>query len=231
MSRQAQFYIGLTIAAGAGIIGTCLALGPLEYSGAFFAYCVLAWFFSTFKVRLPGMTGTMSASFLFVLVSVAVFSLAETVFLASVASVVQCVVRSRKRPRLVQVAFNMATWAISSGASYRVAHWFAKDRDGRLVILLPVAACLFFVTNTFLISGVLSLIDHKSVFQTWQQCYLWTFPYYLAGSALGALTVETGRTQGWPMSLLILPIMYLLYLFYRACVQRITGAAPIAESS
>ena len=231
MTRKAQVYIGLTIAAGAGVIGTCLASGPLEYSGAFLAYCVLAWFFSTFKVRLPGMTGTMSPSFLFVLVSVAVFSLSETVLLATVASVVQCVLRSRKRPRLVQVAFNVATWAVASGATYRVAHWFAQDRDGRLIVLLPVAACSFFVGNTFLVSGVLSLVDRKSLFQTWQQCYLWTFPYYLVGSALAALAVETGRTEGWQMSLLILPILYFLYLFYRTCVHRITGALSTAGLS
>jgi hypothetical protein len=176
------------------------------------------------------MTGTMSASFLFVLVSVAVFTLPQTILLAVVACVVQSVLRARRRPRLVQVSFNMAAWAIASGAAYRIAHGLAQDRDGRLIILLPVAAAVFFVANTFLVSGVLSLLEHKSLFQVWQQCYLWTFPYYLAGSALAALVVETGRTQGWAMSLVILPLMYLLYLFYKACVHHIAGTVRAAGS-
>lgn len=224
MFTKAQFYIALVIAAGGGLLASCIASGAFEFSDAFLVYCFLAWGSSTLKVRLPGMAGTMSMGFLFVLVAVAVFTLGETVLMAAVAAMIQCCLRTRRRPKVVQVAFNVATWAISSGMSYRIAHWFANERKGRLIILIPVAASLFFVANTLLISGVLSLLDGIPLFRLWQQCYFWTFPYYLAGSAIAALAVETGRTQGWRMSLLLLPAMYLLYAFYRTCVQRMAPA-------
>jgi hypothetical protein len=55
--------------------------------------------------------------------------------------------------------------------------------------------------------------------QVWRQCYLWSFPYYLAGAAIAGLVVTTGQTVGWAMSLLILPIMYLVYVFYGMFVE------------
>lgn len=231
MTTRAQFYIALVIAAGGGLLASCIASGAFEFSDAYLVYCLLAWGSAVLKVRLPGITGTMSMAFLFVLVAVAVFTICETVLMAAGAAMAQCCLRTRSRPKVVQVAFNVAAWAISSGVSYRISHWFAKDRAGRLIILMPVAACLFFVANTFLISGVLSLIDGRPLFKVWQQCYLWTFPYYLAGSGVAGLAVETGRTQGWPMSLLMVPAMYLLYLFYQTCVQRMTAAISETRSS
>jgi hypothetical protein len=70
---------------------------------------------------------------------------------------------------------------------------------------------------------VLSLVQGKSLFAVWQQCYLWSFPYYLAGAAIAGLAVSTSRSAGWVMSLLILPVMYLVYVFYRICVERVAG--------
>jgi len=226
MTGKAQFYIGLIIAAAGGLIASCLATGSIGYSDAYLVYCLFAWASSMVKVRLPGITSTMSMNFLFVLVSIAVFTLVETILLAAVACMIQCYVRAKHRPRLIQVAFNVAAWTISSGMAYRVSHWFADYRGGELVILLPVAACLFFFANTFLVSGVLSLVEHKPLFAAWQQCYLWTLPYYLAGSAIAGLAVQAGRTEGWPASLAVLPLMYLLSLFYRTCVERLTRAMP-----
>jgi hypothetical protein len=210
MTWKAQFYIGLIIAAGGGLIASCLATGTIGYSDAYLVYCLFAWASSALKVRLPGITGTMSMNFLFVLVSIAVFTLLETVLLAVVACVIQCYVKAKRRPRLIQVAFNVATWAISTGMAYRVSHWFAAYRGGELIVLLPVAACLFFFANTFLVSGVLSLVEHKPLFDAWQQCYLWTLPYYLAGSVIAGLAVQAGERQGWAASLAVLPVMYLL---------------------
>src|SRR5215510_1688760 len=86
---------------------------------AYVCYFALAILTSSWKVRLPGITGTMSVNFLFVLITIAAFSFSETVILASTACIVQCCWRPRKRPRCIQVLFNMAALAISSGTAYR----------------------------------------------------------------------------------------------------------------
>jgi hypothetical protein len=224
MSKRAQFFVGLTIASGACLVAYCLAEETVVVpSSAYLLAVLLAVFASTLKVHLPGITGTISVNFLFILVAVAVFTFSEAVLLASVACIVQCLWRTRSRPRIVQVSFNVATLAISSGASYRISHVFAGSPAQHLAVLMALAASVYFISDTLLVSGVMSLVQDKSLSAVWQQCYLWSFPYYLAGAAVAGLAVATNQSAGWLMSLLFLPAMYLVYTFYRICVER-TGA-------
>jgi hypothetical protein len=222
MTKKAQIFIGLTIVSGVCLMAYCLAgVAGAVPSSAYLAAVLLALVASTLKVRLPGITGTISVNFLFILIAIAIFTFSETVLLASAACIVQCLWRPKSRPRIVQVSFNVATLAISSGASYRLSHLFAGTPAAHLGVLLSVAATFYFTADTLLVSGVLSLVQGKSLFTVWQQCYLWSFPYYLVGAAIAALAVETDRALGWEMSLLILPLMYLVYVFYRICVERV----------
>src|SRR4051794_36030919 len=162
MTRKTQIYVGLNIALGIALVAGCLASeGLTRHSGEYLVYCLLACVSSVMKVRLPGITGTISANFLFVLISVALFTLAETVMLASLACVVQCLWRPKSRPRLVQLSFNVAVLALSSGASYRLAHLFAGTQAAHLSILLAVAVAFYFTSDTLLISGVLALVQKK----------------------------------------------------------------------
>jgi hypothetical protein len=174
---------------------------------------------------LPGISGNISTNFLFVLIATALFSLTETVVLASVACLVQCLWKAKRRPKPVQVLFNVAVLVLSSGVSYQLTHRLAGESSANLSILLVLSACLYFTINTFLVSGVLSLVDNKPLMQVWQQCYLWSFPYYLAGAAVAGLLMVSSRNVGWATSLLILPIMYLVYVFYSMCVERLGESA------
>ena len=231
MSRKAQFFVGLTIVSGVCLVAYCLAEeARAVLSSAYLVAILLALAASTLKVRLPGITGTISVNFLFILIAIAVFTFSETVLLASVACIVQCLWRPRSRPRLVQVSFNVAALAISSGASYRLAHLFAGGPVSHLAILLAVAASFYFTADTLLVSGVLSLVQGKSLFNVWEQCYLWSLPYYLAGAAIAGLVVATNRAAGWAMSLSILPLMCLVYVFYRICVERLGRRAAVTAS-
>ena len=145
---------------------------------------------------------------------------AETVLLASISCIVQCLWRPKSRPRMVRVSFSVAVLAISSGASYRISHLFAGTPEAHLAILLAVAATFYFTADTLLVSGVLSLVQGKSLFGVWQQCYLWSFPYYMVGAMIAGLAVAANQTAGWALSLLLLLPMCLVYAFYRICVER-----------
>jgi hypothetical protein len=227
MSKKTTLFIGLTVAMGAVFLADSLAEDrSFRDLVAYVCYFALALLTSSLKVRLPGITGTISVNFLFVLIAIAVFTFSETVVLASTASVVQCLWKTRRRPKLIQVSFNVSTLAISSGAAYRVAHALAGTRENNLAVLLSLAACFYFMTNTLLISGVVSLVESKPLLTVWKQCYLWSFPYYLAGAVIAGLMVVSGQSMGWAMPLLMLPMMLMIYTFYRAFVQRIEAAAP-----
>jgi len=124
----------------------------------------------------------------------------------------------------VQVTFNIAALILSIGVAYQVSHFvLALARTESLCTLLVLAACLYFASNTLLISGVLCLVEGKPLKKIWQQCYLWTFPYYLVGSAIAGLVGVSSRAVGWEVSMLILPLMYLVYLFYRLYLGRVAN--------
>src|ERR1039457_3388679 len=121
MNKRAQFFVGLTIASGVCLVAYCLAEEAVVVpSSAYLVAVLLALRASTLKVHLPGITRTISVNFLLILIAVAVFSFAETVLLASLDCILQCLWRPRSRPRIVQGSFNVAKLALSSGASYRI---------------------------------------------------------------------------------------------------------------
>jgi hypothetical protein len=220
MSSKARLFVSFTILSGVCLVLYCLNQEAAGWpASAYLISVIVALIASAMKVRLPGVNGTISVNFLLILISIALFTFAETVLLASMACVVQCLWRTRSRPRLIQVSFNVAALAISSGASYRLSHLFAGRPPVHLAILMSLAATFYFLADTLLISGVLSLVQHKSLFVVWQQCYLWSFPYYLAGAAIAGLAVATNRTAG-ALWLFVLPLMGLVYVFYRIYVER-----------
>ncbi|HKW97598.1 MAG TPA: hypothetical protein VJN43_07675 [Bryobacteraceae bacterium] len=223
MPRNAKIYIALVVTFGFALLGGSLAFrAEFPDLPRYFSYLLLAVLASTMKVRLPGITGTISVNFLFILIGIADFTLIETMTMGCLAILIQCVWRAKTQPRAVQVAFNVAALALSIGAAYQVSHYtLALARADSLPALLVLAACLYFISNTLLVSGVLCLLDGKPLKKIWQQCYLWTFPYYLVGSAIAGLVTVSSRTVGWEVSLLVLPVMYLVYLFYRLYLQRI----------
>src|SRR6266849_1717063 len=186
MATTAKIYIGSIVTLGFALLAGCLLFqAQFPDLPRYFAYLLLAVIASTLKVRLPGITGTISVNFLFILIGIADFNMAETLTMGCIAILMQCIWRTKTRARLIQVAFNVAALAISIGAAYQVSHFaLALARADSLSALLVIAACVFFVSNTLLISGVLCLIEGKPLMKIWQQCYLWSFPYYLGGSAI-----------------------------------------------
>jgi hypothetical protein len=78
----------------------------------FVAYAALAMFASTLKVRLPGIKGTRSVSYVMIVLAVVELSLGETVALALLSASVQTYWHAKSRPTSVHVAFNLASSAV-----------------------------------------------------------------------------------------------------------------------
>jgi hypothetical protein len=163
----------------------------------------------------------MSTNFLFILIGVAELTLAETITLGCAAALVQCLWKPRKWPTLVQVLFNVSILATSIGGCFFISHTLAPGEN--LLALVAVAVCTYFLLNSGMVSLVLSLTEERSFIKIWRQCYLWSFPYYLIGSAVAAAIIYSSRTAGWKPSLLMLPVMYLIYSYYRLYLLDQTG--------
>src|SRR5207244_1021960 len=149
----------------------------------FALYLLLAVLGSLVKLRLPGMEGTYSLNFLFLLFGVLHFSLAETVIAGCVGALVQSVCNTKQRPSLMQILFNMANLTVSVGVCFltvrlTVFSGLSSYRPAEVALV----ACVYFVMNTVLVSGVLSLLQGKRLAEVCRQWYVWSLPYYLVGA-------------------------------------------------
>ncbi|MBI4873895.1 MAG: hypothetical protein HY822_04590 [Acidobacteria bacterium] len=226
MPNKAKLYISCVIAAGA--LTLVAALYQWESAGLprFLSYLLLAILAATLKVRLPGITGTFSLSFLFVLIGVADLGFAETVAVGCAATLAQSLWHARQRPTLVQVLFNVANLAVSIAACFAVSRLaLGQLRAENLPLALALAASVFFVANTVLVSGVLALLENKTFMDVWARWFLWCFPYYLAGAAIAGVVSFSSRHVNWQSALLAMPLAYLVYFHYHLYMDRQTRTA------
>jgi hypothetical protein len=162
MPTKARLFIALAIIPGL----TMLALGVSHWESAdparFTIYFLLALVASTLKVRLPGLTGTMSMNFLFILIGVSQLSFSETLALGAVASVTQCIWKTKMRPSVPQVLFNIAALTMAITSAHFIYHLpRIQQVNGKMPVLLALAGCFFFMTNTVLVATVLSLVEAR----------------------------------------------------------------------
>src|SRR5215469_10657929 len=214
LSLPAKLFISLIIIAGTAI----LVYGGIHQSSEniaeFICYLGVAILASRLKVNLPGITGTLSVNFLFILIGVLELSFTETLILGAIAMLAQCMYPTR--PRAMQVTFNVCAGSISTALAYLVFHhpWMNMAIDSRPV-LLGLSASVYFISNAGSIATVISLTERRPLYRILVDCYFWSFPYYLVGAAIAGTIAWMNRTFNWEASLLILPVIYLIYRSYR----------------
>jgi hypothetical protein len=181
---------------------------------------------ATFKIRIPGLRGTISVGFVLLLVALADLSFSETVFLSAMAGIVQCVWRPKKAPTLTRTLFNGACIATSTASAYALCHYALVGwLSDSLIVALALATAVIYTINSLMIATVLCLVDNKPLRHVWQNCYFWSCPYYLMGTAAAGLMITTSRVAGWPLSLIVLPIFGLVHYSYWLHLSRTESAA------
>src|SRR6266702_6220598 len=106
-------------------------------------------------------------------------------------------------------------------AAYHAYHLIPPTPGFGLPVLLVLAACVYFVTNTFSVAMVISLTEGKRLGKVWKECYFWSFPYYMVGAAISGLLSVANHYVGWQTSLLIFPVIYWIYRSYRQYLGRL----------
>src|SRR5580765_6883612 len=120
LSVPAKLFITMIVLAGLGT----LIYGGIHQSSKniaeFICYLGIAILASRLKVNLPGITGTLSVNFLFILIGILELSFSETMILGAVSMVAQCLFPDR--PRAIQVTFNVCAGCLSTALAYLVYH-------------------------------------------------------------------------------------------------------------
>jgi diguanylate cyclase (GGDEF)-like protein/putative nucleotidyltransferase with HDIG domain len=230
MSTGTKLFVGITVSLGMVVL--CFALGHWQSADLerFVCYLGVAVLASALKVQLPGIDGTMSVNFLFILLGVMELSLPETLVIGCTASLVQSVWHARNRLDPVKILFNVfGMMANASALCYVSYHWLDTRVGNNKPILLMMVALVFFVANTLPISVVIAMTESKSSRKVWSECYFWSFPYYLVGAAAVGLVGIINQRAGWQTSLLVLPVIYWVYRSYRLYLGRLEAEKERVE--
>jgi diguanylate cyclase (GGDEF)-like protein/putative nucleotidyltransferase with HDIG domain len=214
LSFSAKLYITLIVSAG---------LATLVYGGVhqsskniaeFICYLGIAVLASRLKVNLPGITGTLSVNFLFILIGVLELSFSETLILGAVSMLAQCLYP--ERPKAIQVTFNVCAGSVSTALAYVVYHHpLAYQLVGNRPVLLGLSAIVYFFANAGSIAMVISLTERRPIIRILVDCYFWSFPYYLVGAGIAGAVTWLNRSFNWETSLLLVPAVYVIYRSYR----------------
>ena len=220
LSLAAKLYTSLVIVAGTGI----LAWGGIHQSSKniaeFICYLGIAILSSRLKVNLPGIAGTLSVNFLFILIGVLELSFTETLILGAVSMLAQCL--HSERPKTIQAAFNICAGAISTALAYGVYHHaLANELVDNRAILLGIAATVYFISNAGAIAAVISMTERRPLNRILVDCYFWSFPYYLVGAGIAGTIAWFNENFNWETSLLLVPAVYLIYRSYRLYLAKL----------
>ena len=227
MSLKAKLYIGAIMAGG--LVCCADALREWTCADPFHYVCLLgiAMLASGLKVFLPGILGTMSVSYVFVLLSMVDFSFPETVLVACLSMTVQSLYHTKYRINIVQLLFNLASMAIAVSAGCAIYH--LTSGRGYMLLNIALAATGYFLSNTVSVAGVVALTESKNIVKIWRECYFWSFPYYLIGGCIAALISVSNHRIGWETTFLALPAVYVIFRSYRLYLGRLESEKLHAE--
>jgi len=216
MSIKARLFIGVMVACGVSALAYAFAhwqsTDPLKFA----CYLFVAVLASSLKLHLPGIDGTMSVNFLFILLGILDLSLPETLIIGCTATLAQCLYGNRGKFVPVKIVFNvLGMMATAITVSYFSYHHLQRWLGEHTLLLLVVTAVIFFLANTIPVTAIISLTEGKPARKVWSDFHFWSFPYYLVGAAVVFGVGAISKQVGWEISLLVLPLVYWVFRSYR----------------
>ncbi len=216
----AKGFIGLVIAAGMASLLPAAIHQSSKNIAEFICYLGIAILASRLRVNLPGITGTLSVNFVFILVGIAELSYSEAITLGAVSMLAQSFYPDR--PGAIQMTFNVCAGTVATALAFLTFHnSYANQILGFRPLLLCLAACIYFVVNAGCIAFVISFAEGKPLRQILVDCYFWSFPYYLVGAGIAAAISWFNRMFYWETSLLFVPALYVIYRSYRLYLSKL----------
>jgi hypothetical protein len=189
MSIRARLFIGATAALGVWALAHALWHWQSVDLTRFICYLLIAVLASSLKIQLPGLDGTMSVNFLFILLSVLELNLPETLVIGCTATLAQCLFGTRQKLVPIKIVFNVfGMMANAIVLSYFAYHDFQPALGAGTLPLLVVTALVFFLANTVPVAVIISVTEGKPAHKVWAECHFWSFRQQARGMADFALS-------------------------------------------
>jgi signal transduction histidine kinase/ActR/RegA family two-component response regulator len=223
LNRGVILYIGATLAAAAGIALDVFLTGTVAWSTTFLALAVIGAVVAPHAVHL-GMRVEMSISHPFILATLLLFGEREAVLVSIICIGSLCLFRT-PRMALYRAAFNIASFVITTFLTAETYLGFGgvpgRLRDGEAIVPLMLATLVFYLANTYGISGVVALANRMNLFAIWQENFLWSAPSFLAGGSVALGMAYFLDRFGIGSFLLSLPFCVLIYYSYKLYLEKL----------
>jgi diguanylate cyclase (GGDEF)-like protein/putative nucleotidyltransferase with HDIG domain len=224
MSIRARLFIGTTAALGICVLADSLWHWQSVDLTRFVCYLLVAVLASSLKIQLPGIDGTMSVNFLFILLSVLELNLPETLVIGCTATLAQCLFGTRQKLVPAKIVFNVfSMMANAIVLSYFAYHDLQRVLGAGTLPLLIITALVFFLANTIPVAVIISVTEGKPARKVWAECHFWSFPFYMVGAAVVFGVGFVSKQVGWQTSLLVLPLVYWVYRSYHLYLAKLAA--------
>ncbi|MGA2978213.1 MAG: hypothetical protein ABSD76_01360 [Terriglobales bacterium] len=183
---------------------------------------------SRFKVKVPGMTSSMSGNLPVILLGVTQLGLFASLLVAVTAAVAQSYSGGNKT-KPIQFLFNACTLLNATGLAYLAYHSqiFAARATAHTMSLV-LAAVTYFVANTAPVASIIGLTESANPFALWHKVFLWSFPNYVIGAGLTAVASTLSTISGLATLAALMAVLFAVYQSYKLYVGRTEQTQPRA---
>ena len=223
---KAKVMIGMGAVASLG----ALSLGAARWQAQAWPQLVLllaaAALSSRLKVKLPGMTSSMSGNLPVILLGVTQLGLFASLLVAITAAIAQSYSGGNKT-KPIQFVFNACTLLNAAGLAYLVYHRqvFAAHA-GAHTMSLVLAAATYFMANTAPVASIIGLTEGGNPFALWHKVFLWSFPNYVIGAGLTAIASAFSTMSGLATMAALMAVLFAVFQSYKMYVVRAEQTQP-----
>lgn len=230
-SFSARIFVALIVISGLLVLGDAVLNAKQVPTAKFLAFLSVACVAARLKIKLPGVTGTMSVNLPFILVAAAEMKIAEALAIGFISTFIQCLAKGKKF-NAIQVAFNCSTITLAVAATRLIyAAPSAASAVGSPALRLALAAAGYAMANTVPVAIVIGLTEGVSMLRIWLEMLQLSFPYLVASAGIAGLTVTLSQEVGWQVPLAVLPIMMGIFQSYRRYFATTSEAASMQMQS
>ena len=181
---------------------------------------------SRLKVKLPGMTSSMSGNLPVILLGVTQLGLFASLVVAVTAAIAQSYTSGGNRTKPIQFVFNACTLLNASGLAYLAYHSQIGARATAHTMSLVLAAATYFLANTAPVASIIGLTEGGNPFALWHKVFLWSFPNYVIGAGLTAIATAFSSISGLATLAALMAVLFAVYQSYKMYVGRAEQTQP-----
>ena len=183
---------------------------------------------SRLKVKLPGMSSSMSGNLPVILLGVTQLGFFGSLLVAVTAAIAQSYTSGGNKTKPIQFVFNACTLLNASALAYLAYHsqMFAAHAAAQ-TMSLALATVTYFVANTAPVAGIISLTEGGNPFTLWHKVFLWSFPNYVIGAGLTAIFSAFSAVSGLGTLAVLMAVLFAVYQSYKMYVARAEQTQPL----